>query len=108
MRPVNVKKTNPDYREIKEAGSKRFVARGLSHWEKEQGGFLELFASVSMTWTNHVRWGWYGGTFPERRAADGKYKIKLYTVLSAHRPDEGEDLLPTYTSGKVPDWDALV
>ena len=109
VRPPNAaRRMYPGYREIKESGSEPFVARGLSNWEEGQGGFLELIASVSTEWRNDVRWGWYGGTYPETRAAEGTYKIKLYTVLSAHRPNEGEDSLPKYTSGKFPDWDALV
>jgi len=55
-----------------------------------------------------VRWGFYGGTYPESRAATGKYKIKLCTVLSAHRPNQGDESLPKYASGQLPDWDALI
>ena len=108
VRPPNVARKYPGYREVKKHGSEPFVARGLSNWEEQQGGFLELLASVSTEWVNDVRWGFYGGTYPERRAANGTYKIKLYTVLSAHRPNEEEGSLPKYSSGQCPNWDALV
>jgi hypothetical protein len=109
VRPPSATREYPEYKDYpKVCGSVPFTALGLSIWEKEQGGFLNLVANVSAEWRNDVRWGWYGGTYPETRAADGKYKIKLYTVLSAHRPNEKPEQLPKYTNGHCPDWDALI
>lgn len=108
VRPREWKKKYPDYSEIKTCGSQAFEAQNLSSWEHGQGGFLELVASVSTEWTNFVRWGWYGGTYGETRGADGKYKIKLYTVLSVYKPQQDQSALPNYANGVLPDWNALI
>ncbi|KAL3916140.1 MAG: hypothetical protein SGILL_005315 [Bacillariaceae sp.] len=107
VRPHDVDKRHPNFNDTKVWGSTKFVAEKLSEWEQGQGGFLDLVANVDTEWTNNVRWGWYGGTFPETRAAWGKYKIKLYTVLSAYRPSQDKASLPDYVTGHSPDWNAL-
>jgi len=54
VRPSGAEKLYPNYKEINESGSQPFVARGLSHWEQGQGGFLVLLAAVSTNWVNDV------------------------------------------------------
>lgn len=106
VRPHHFTRYAPNLKDIKQDGSTNFIGRNIDTWETQQGGFLEFIASVATTWTNAVRWGYYGGTFDELREAEGRYKIKLYTVLSAHRPNQLS--LPEFIIGQSPDWDALV
>ena len=110
VRPKKWPLEYPHYRNTKVCGSESLRARAenLAKWEHEQGGFLELYAAVSERWNNEVPWGRWGGSFTETRGAKGKYKIKLYTVLSAFKPGQDHSSLPTYTDGMSPDWNALV
>lgn len=105
--------------EAKWALSSDFGSRGdLDKWEKEQGGILEFEADAAISWIEedgsaseledeYYGYG-YGSDNPNYRRAEATYKIKLYTVLSAHKPNEAENALPKYKPGDLPDWAALV
>lgn len=89
----------------------------LEKWEKEQGGILKFGADAVLSWIEKTgrdeddsededEEPVYDSSNENFRRAEARYKVKLYTVLSAHRPDENG--LPQYQEGQVPDWEALI
>lgn len=76
-------------------------ARRLDAWERHQGGMLQAYARATIDWYEE----------PEdfNGCDDANVKIKLHTVLSAHKPDEGNKAkLVKWEAGSSADWDALV
>jgi len=82
--------------------AKRLDVKHLDAWEKHAGGLLQARAYGEFEYSGDDS-DWEGNS-----SAD--YKIKLYTVLSAHKPDEkagGKAKQVKYDKGAAPDWDAL-
>lgn len=95
----------------------------LSKWEANQGGMLVVYAKASLAdYFDAVVEGMRGYMDEERvdemvedMVKEAEYKIKLYTVLSAHAPDEvpspkpkkGKAAAGSSSSSETADWAAL-
>jgi hypothetical protein len=77
----------------------------LDHWEKNAGGILSVYAKGSFKFDPEY-YEEQTGDDPNDVVHQAKYKIKLYTVLSAHKPNQISPI-PPVPEGTTPDWDAL-
>lgn len=77
------------------AGDERTFRRHLDEWERHAGGILQVYARAFLD-----------GDFDlPHPVLDADYKIKLYTVLSCHAPNETGPLKREKGAGA--DWGAL-
>ena len=77
----------------------------LNAWEKNQGGVLCAYALIDIP---EVLDFIPEGTHPSDYKATAHYKAKLYTVLSAWKPDQKVKDLPRYKQDRaLPNWEAL-
>jgi len=76
----------------------------LDHWEENAGGILSVYAKGSFGFDPEY-YEEQTGDDPNDVVPEAKYKIKLYTVLSAHKPNQIS--IPSVLEGATPDWDAL-
>lgn len=68
----------------------------LDDWEKHAGGILQVYARTMFEPAD--------GVDMDKMVPDADYKIKLYTVLSCHKPN----MAPVKReAGAPPDWEAL-
>lgn len=118
-------RTNESPKRDSDMSSEPFEARGqnqcrhLDVWEKHAGGLLQAYASAYMDtgeWTldpygfglGHES-GSDSGSDTESHGLvdDAVYKLKLYTVLSAHKPNESTAKAVKWDKGAGADWGAL-
>ena len=76
----------------------------LDDWEKNAGGILSVYAHGSFGFDPEY-YKEETGDDPSNVVPEADYKIKLYTVLSAHKPNQIS--IPPVLEGTTPDWDAL-
>lgn len=100
---------------VHDAGTEEFVCDfstprktvRLNAWEKNQGGVLCAYALIDIPEVldpDYIP----EGTHPSDYKATAYYKAKLYTVLSAWKPDQKVKDLPRYKQDRaLPNWEAL-
>jgi hypothetical protein len=76
----------------------------LDNWEDNAGGLLSVSAKGSFEFDPDY-YEEQTGDDPDDVVHEAKYKIKLYTVLSAHKPNQIS--IPPVPEGATADWDAL-
>jgi hypothetical protein len=76
----------------------------LNHWEENAGGILSVYAEAFFPF-DPEEYEEQTGDDPDEVVDEANYKIKLYTVLSAHKPNQVS--IPPVPNGTRPDWDAL-
>ena len=94
--PEDASDDEPDYLEYNFVpGDKSKYLRHLDQWEQHAGGILQVYARASLDMDLETYKGY---------VLDADYKIKLYTVLSCHAPNE--DAM-AHEPGTSPNWAAL-
>jgi len=82
-------------------GDESKYRRHLEQWEQHAGGILQVYARSFLDLDLDY--------YPKGMVLDADYKIKLYTVLSCHKPNKEEAAAAAAKRevGVPPDWDAL-
>jgi hypothetical protein len=85
---------------------KRDDSAMLDHWGENAGGILSSVYAKGSSKFDLEHYEKQTEDDPANVAHQAEYKIKLYTVLSAHKPNQISPI-PPVPEGTTPDWDAL-